>query len=46
MPQLDDIVRKHTGDAVIDLSQAEFIDSFGLTVLLGTSGGSSARAGA
>ena len=36
MPQLDDIVRKHQGDAVIDLSQAEFIDSFGLTVLLGT----------
>jgi anti-sigma B factor antagonist len=35
-PQLDDIVRKQTGDAVIDLSQAEFIDSFGLTVLLGT----------
>jgi anti-sigma B factor antagonist len=35
-PQLDDIVRKHRGDAVIDLSQAEFIDSFGLTVLLGT----------
>jgi anti-sigma B factor antagonist len=36
MPQLDDIVRKQTGDAVIDLSRAEFIDSFGLTVLLGT----------
>ena len=36
MPQLDDIVRKRTGDAVIDLSRAEFIDSFGLTVLLGT----------
>jgi len=35
-PQLDDIVRKHCGDAVIDLSQAEFIDSFGLTVLMGT----------
>ncbi len=35
-PELDDIVRKQTGDAVIDLSQAEFIDSFGLTVLLGT----------
>jgi anti-sigma B factor antagonist len=35
-PQLDDIVRKRTGDAVIDLSRAEFIDSFGLTVLLGT----------
>ena len=31
MPQLDDIVRRHQGDAVIDLSQAEFIDSFGLT---------------
>jgi anti-anti-sigma factor len=36
MPQLDDIVRRHKGDAVIDLSQAEFIDSFGLTVLLNT----------
>jgi anti-sigma B factor antagonist len=36
MPQLDDIVRRHRGDAVIDLSQAEFIDSFGLTVLLNT----------
>lgn len=36
MPQLDDIVRKRTGDAVIDLSRAEFIDSFSLTVLLGT----------
>jgi anti-sigma B factor antagonist len=36
IPQLDDIVRKRTGDAVIDLSRAEFIDSFGLTVLLGT----------
>lgn len=36
MPQLDDIVRRHQGDAVIDLSQAEFIDSFGLTVLLNT----------
>ncbi len=35
-PQLDDIVRKHHGDAVIDLSRAEFIDSFGLTVLLNT----------
>ena len=35
-PHLDDIVRKHRGDAVIDLSAAEFIDSFGLTVLLGT----------
>ncbi len=35
-PQLDDIVRKHEGDAVIDLSRAEFIDSFGLTVLLST----------
>jgi anti-sigma B factor antagonist len=36
MPQLDEIVRKHSGDAVIDLSAAEFVDSFGLTVLLGT----------
>jgi anti-sigma B factor antagonist len=36
MPQLDDIIRKQPGDAVIDLSRAEFIDSFGLTVLLGT----------
>lgn len=36
MPQLDDIVRRHQGDAVIDLSQAEFVDSFGLTVLLNT----------
>jgi len=36
MPQLDDIVRRHKGDVVIDLSQAEFIDSFGLTVLLNT----------
>jgi anti-anti-sigma factor len=36
MPQLDDIVRRRTGDAVIDLSQAEFIDSFALTVLLNT----------
>lgn len=35
-PQLDDIVRRGEGDAVIDLSQAEFIDSFGLTVLLNT----------
>jgi len=34
MPQLDDIVRRHQGDAVIDLSRAEFIDSFGRTVLL------------
>jgi anti-sigma B factor antagonist len=33
-PQLDDIVRRRLGDAVIDLSQAEFIDSFGLSVLL------------
>ena len=36
MPQLNDIVRKYQGDAVIDLSRAEFIDSFGLTVLLNT----------
>jgi anti-sigma B factor antagonist len=36
MRQLDDIVRRHQGDAVIDLSQAEFVDSFGLTVLLNT----------
>jgi anti-anti-sigma factor len=36
MPQLDDIVRRHQGDAVIDLRQAEFIDSFGLTFLLNT----------
>lgn len=36
MSELDDIVRKHRGDAVIDLSQAEFVDSFGLTVLLNT----------
>ena len=36
MLQLDDIVRRHQGDAVIDLRQAEFIDSFGLTVLLNT----------
>ncbi|MGH2885736.1 MAG: STAS domain-containing protein [Solirubrobacteraceae bacterium] len=36
MPQLDDIVRRQKGDAVIDLSRAEFIDSFGLTVLLNT----------
>ena len=35
-PQLDDIVRRQQGDAVIDLSQAEFIDSFALTVLLNT----------
>src|SRR6201995_2955905 len=35
-PQLDDIVRRRSGDAVIDLSQAEFVDSFGLTVLLST----------
>jgi anti-sigma B factor antagonist len=35
-PQLDDIVRRKQGDAVIDLSQAEFIDSFALTVLLNT----------
>lgn len=35
-PQLDDIVRKHQSDVIIDLSQAEFIDSFGLTVLLNT----------
>ena len=35
-PHLDDIVRKHDGDAVIDLTRAEFIDSFGLTVLLNT----------
>ncbi len=33
-PQLDDIVRRKKGDAVIDLSQADFVDSFGLTVLL------------
>jgi len=36
MPQLDDVVRRRQGDAVIDLSRAEFIDSFGLTVLLNT----------
>ncbi len=36
IPQLDEIVRKRSGDAVIDLSAAEFVDSFGLTVLLGT----------
>jgi len=35
-PQLDNIVRRMQGDAVIDLSQAEFIDSFALTVLLNT----------
>ena len=35
-PQLDDIVRRRSGDAVIDLSQADFVDSFGLTVLLST----------
>jgi anti-sigma B factor antagonist len=35
-PQLDDIVRRRSGDAVIDLSQAGFIDSFGLTILLNT----------
>jgi anti-sigma B factor antagonist len=35
-PQLDDIVRRRSGDAVIDLRQAEFVDSFGLTVLLNT----------
>jgi anti-sigma B factor antagonist len=35
-PQLDEIVRKHEGDTVIDLSEAEFIDSFGVTVLLST----------
>lgn len=35
-PQLNDIVRRKQGDAVIDLSQAEFIDSFALTVLLNT----------
>ena len=35
-PQLDGIVRRNSGDAVIDLSRAEFIDSFGLTVLLNT----------
>jgi anti-sigma B factor antagonist len=35
-PQLEYIVRRATGDAVIDLSQAEFVDSFGLTVLLNT----------
>jgi anti-sigma B factor antagonist len=35
-PQLDDIVRRMDGDVVIDLSRAEFIDSFGLTVLMNT----------
>ena len=35
-PQLDNVVRRMQGDAVIDLSQAEFIDSFALTVLLNT----------
>ncbi len=35
-PELDDIVRRMDGDVVIDLSQAEFIDSFGLTVLMNT----------
>jgi len=35
-PELDDAVRKYQGDVIIDLSQAEFIDSFGLTVLLNT----------
>jgi anti-anti-sigma factor len=36
MPQLDEIVRRHEGDVAIDLSQAEFIDSFALTILLST----------
>jgi anti-sigma B factor antagonist len=36
MPQLDDLVRRAKGDAVIDFSRADFIDSFGLTVLLNT----------
>jgi anti-anti-sigma factor len=35
-PTLGRSLRRKTGDAVIDLSQAEFIDSFGLTVLLNT----------
>jgi anti-sigma B factor antagonist len=32
--QLDDIVRRHSTDAVIDLREAEFIDSVGLYILL------------
>lgn len=35
-PELDEIVRRHDGDTVIDLTEAEFIDSFGLTLLLRT----------
>jgi anti-sigma B factor antagonist len=31
---LDDIVRRQSGDAVIDLREAEFIDSMGLYILL------------
>jgi anti-sigma B factor antagonist len=31
---LDDIVRRHQGDVVMDLTRTEFIDSFGLHALL------------
>ena len=31
---LDDVIRRHQGDVVIDLSDAEFIDSLGLHTLL------------
>lgn len=31
---VDDVIRRHRGDVVIDLSDAEFIDSFGMHTLL------------
>ena len=34
MAELDDIVRQRTGDAVVDLSEATFMDSFGIHVLV------------
>ncbi|HJS94657.1 MAG TPA: STAS domain-containing protein [Solirubrobacteraceae bacterium] len=32
--RLEDVIRRRTGDVVIDLSEAEFIDSMGLHALL------------
>lgn len=34
MAELDDIVRQRTGDAVVDLSETGFVDSFGIQVLV------------
>lgn len=34
MAELDDVVRQRTGDAVVDLSETTFMDSFGIHVLV------------